>query len=75
MKCTFWSVTVLAAAKRIIVLYFHLTQSDKVHSGAAVLWFRKFTITRDTVITLNIGTPRPATLVVLTIKQFNFTLK
>ena len=28
-----------------------------------------------TVITLNIGTPRPATVVVLNIKQFNFTLK
>ena len=28
-----------------------------------------------TVITLNIGTPRPATAVVLKIKQFNFTLK
>ena len=29
----------------------------------------------DTVITLNIGTPRPATVVVFNIKQFNFTLK
>ena len=29
----------------------------------------------NTVITLNIGTPRPATVVVLNIKQFNFTLK
>ena len=28
-----------------------------------------------TVITLHIGTPRPATVVVLNIKQFNFTLK
>ena len=28
-----------------------------------------------TVKTLNIGTPRPATVVVLNIKQFNFTLK
>ena len=28
-----------------------------------------------TVITLNIGTHRPATVVVLNIKQFNFTLK
>ena len=28
-----------------------------------------------TVITLNIGTPRPATVVVLNIKQFNFTLR
>ena len=28
-----------------------------------------------TLITLNIGTPRPATVVVLNIKQFNFTLK
>ena len=28
-----------------------------------------------TVITLNIGTPRPVTVVVLNIKQFNFTLK
>ena len=28
-----------------------------------------------TVKTLNIGTPRPATLVVLNIKQFNFTRK
>ena len=30
---------------------------------------------RSTVITLNIGTPRPATVVVLNMKQFNFTLK
>ena len=29
----------------------------------------------NTVIILNIGTPRPATTVVLKIKQFNFTLK
>ena len=29
----------------------------------------------STIITLNIGTPRPATVVVLNIKQFNFTLK
>ena len=28
-----------------------------------------------TVLTLNIGTPRPATVVVLNLKQFNFTLK
>ena len=28
-----------------------------------------------TVKTLNIGTPRPATIVVLNIKQFNFTMK
>ena len=28
-----------------------------------------------TVITLNIGTPRPAIVVVLSIKQFDFTLK
>ena len=27
-----------------------------------------------TVKTLNIGTPRPATVVVLNIKQFNFTM-
>ena len=30
---------------------------------------------RITVKTLNIGTPRPATIVVLNIKQFNFTTK
>ena len=28
-----------------------------------------------TIKTLNIGTPRPATVVVLNIKQFNFTMK
>ena len=28
-----------------------------------------------TAKTLNIGTPRPATVVVLNIKQFNFTMK
>ena len=28
-----------------------------------------------TVKTLNIGTPRPATVVILTIKQCNFTMK
>ena len=28
-----------------------------------------------TVITLNIGTPRPATVVVLNIKQFNFNFE
>ena len=32
-------------------------------------------ISLTTIITLNIGTPRPATVVVLNIKQFNFTLK
>ena len=31
--------------------------------------------TSHTVKTLNIGTPRPATVVVLNIKQFNFTTK
>ena len=30
---------------------------------------------KDTVKTLNIGTPRPATVVVLNLKQFNFTMK
>ena len=30
---------------------------------------------RPTVITINIGTPRPATVVVLNIKQFNFTMQ
>ena len=29
----------------------------------------------DTVKTLNIGTPRPATVVVLNVKPFNFTMK
>ena len=29
----------------------------------------------NTVKTLNIGTARPATVVVLNIKQFNFTMK
>ena len=29
----------------------------------------------NTVKTLNIGTPRPATVVILNIKQFNFTMK
>ena len=31
--------------------------------------------TTITVKTLNIGTPRPATVVILKIKQFNFTMK
>ena len=31
--------------------------------------------TKVTVKSLNIGTPRPATIVVLNIKQFNFTRK
>ena len=30
---------------------------------------------KSTVKTLNIGTPRPATVVVLNMKQFNFTMK
>ena len=30
---------------------------------------------QDTVKTLNIGTPRPATVAVLNLKQFNFTMK
>ena len=34
-----------------------------------------FSIYQSTVKTLNIGTPRPATVVVLNIKQFNFTMK
>ena len=33
--------------------------------------FRKL----HTIKTLNIGTPRPATVVVLNLKQFNFTMK
>ena len=33
------------------------------------------TVIPTTVKTLNIGTPRPATVVVLNIKQFNFTMK
>ena len=36
---------------------------------------RKFRKSYSTVKTLNIGTPRPATVVVLNIKQFNFTRK
>ena len=38
------------------------------------LIFKK-TIQTFTVKTLNIGTPRPATVVVLNIKQFYFTMK
>ena len=34
-----------------------------------------FVSTNTTIKTLNIGTPRPATVVVLNIKQFNFTMK
>ena len=41
---------------------------------AAVVTNKRHTCT-CTVKTLNIGTPRPATVVVLNIKQFNFTMK
>ena len=34
-----------------------------------------FRVIIGTVKTLNIGTPKPATVVVLNIKQFNFTMK
>ena len=34
-----------------------------------------FNVDKITVKTLNIGTPRPATAVVLNLKQFNFTMK
>ena len=37
--------------------------------------FRATTTMTTTVKTLNIGTPRPATVGVLNIKQFNFTMK
>ena len=46
--------------------------SKSVLYNFAVRWIFPF---KNTVITLNIGTPRPATVVVLNIKQFNFTLK
>ena len=39
----------------------------------ALLLFRQKTL--NTVKTLNIGTPRPATVFVLNIKQINFTMK
>ena len=38
-------------------------------------FYHEIFITFITVKTLNIGTPRPATVVVLNIKQFNFTMK
>ena len=51
-------------------------------ADAAYIYEEDFNITdlrvsasKSTVITPNIGTPRPATVVVLNIKQFNFTLK
>ena len=37
--------------------------------------FYDVVVNHDTVKTLNIGTPRPATVVVLNMKQFNFTMK
>ena len=47
-----------------------------------IVWSKLYNIknsktasSESTVITLNIGTPRPATVVVLNIKQFNFTFK
>ena len=46
--------------------------------GGGGEWWGKWGMTvekRFTVKTLNNGTPRPATVVVLNIKQFNFTMK
>ena len=42
-----------------------------------ILYFENYSTNNYsiTVKTLNIGTPRPATVVVLNIKQFNFTMK
>ena len=48
-----------------------MTLSHKTCFNTSGYGFKK----DPTVITLNIGTPRPATIVVLNIKQFNFTLK
>ena len=54
------------------------TREEAAESAASVALLQMVSQSprRDcTVITLNIGTPRPATVVVLNIKQFNFTLK
>ena len=54
-------------AARCTVLSYNLAAGsfDKAENGKTV----------HTVKTLNIGTPRPATVVVLNLKQFNFTMK
>ena len=55
------------------------TENGRVASPGSVpihlKGFSIFSYCPNTVKTLNIGTPRPATVVVLNIKQFNFTLK
>ena len=50
-----------------------LEEKFYVKIGDFLSWL-KF-LKMHTVKTLNIGTPRPATVVVLYIKQFNFTMK
>ena len=47
----------------------------KVHCGETLMTKQWIFPLFPTVKTLNIGTPRPATVVVLNIKQFNFTMK
>ena len=55
---------------------------DFIAFGMNIISIRKCIVDADvvndaqfTVKTLNIGTPRPATVVVLNIKPFNFTMK
>ena len=60
------SFAISAASKQVSCPNKRLIRSSGVWPGCSK---------PTTVITLNIGTPRPATVVVLNIKQFDFTLK
>ena len=55
-----------------------LLTTNNMNPSVLRIYCHVWTVIRNfayTVKTLNIGTPRPATVVVLNIKQFNFTLK
>ena len=55
--------------------YWDCFGKGKTHLNQSISVYFCVMLNGYTVKTLNIGTPRPATVVVLNIKQFNFTMK
>ena len=71
------SLTLTAINTKLVELLniIDLDEEGKRNSHALFTWPVSLLYLVLTVITLNIGTPRTATVVVLNIKQFNFTMK